>query len=108
MELSDEGELTDAENRSAEKLGTTPENKRANYLQRKITRTHYKKAAGLYQNLTAVLREFPKLAERVGVEPVDPKLTQETDSLLAGLSPEQRQELLLALLRSKLGKDGVA
>lgn len=108
MELSDEGELTDAENRSAEKLGTTPENKRANYLQRKITRTHYKKAAGLYQNLTAVLREFPKLAERVGVEAVDPKLTQETDALLAGLSPEQRQELLLALLRSTLGKDGVA
>lgn len=108
MELSDEGELAEAENRSAEKLGTTPENKLANYRQRKISRIHYRKAAGLYQNLTAVLREFPKLAERVGVEPVDPKLTEDADALLEGLSPDQRQAVLLALLRKTLGKDGVA
>ena len=78
-------------------------------MQRKVSKRHYLMADALYVNLTASLSEFPKLAERVGVEPVEPTLSQETDAMLAGLSPQQRQELLLALLRSTLGKDpGVA
>ena len=103
MELSDEGELLEAEGRSAEKLRTTTENKRGHYLKRKASKRHYLLADALYSNLTASLREFPKLAERVGVEVVDPKLSQETDALLAGLTPEQRQELLISLLRGTLG-----
>ncbi len=105
MELSDEGELLAAEERSAEKLRTTTENKRGHYLQRKVAKRHYIMADALYANFTVSLRDFPKLAERLGVEPANPKVLPELDSLLAGLSPEQRQELLLRLLRGLKGED---
>lgn len=105
MELSDEGELLAAEERSAEKLRTTTENKRGHYLQRKVAKRHYLLADALYANLTASLREFPKLAERVGVEAADPKIMPDLEHLVAGLTPQQRQELLLALIRGTFGKD---
>jgi transposase len=54
--------------------------------------------------LTASLREFPTLAERVGVEAADPKIMPELEQLGAGLTPLQRQELLLALIRGTFGK----
>ena len=105
MELSDEGEFRALEQRSAEKLGTTPGNKRRSYLKRKVSKRHYLMADALYENLSASLREFPSLAKRIGVQEQDRTKSGDVQGMISQLSPEQRERLLRELLKGASDED---
>ncbi|MGB8854167.1 MAG: hypothetical protein WCC69_11445 [Pirellulales bacterium] len=99
MELSDEGELMEKEKESAKKLQTTVGNKRRNYLKRG-GKKRFALADGLYENLTVALRDYPRLAARLGCEPVEAIAESDMDALIRRMTPIQKLRLQKKLLEN--------
>jgi hypothetical protein len=103
MEVSDEAELLAFERRSAEKLRTTVDNKRRNYLKRRVAKRHYLLADALYGNFCEVLSEFPKLAERLGVEPEPEAGDNGLLDQIRRLSVEEQAKLMQDIMAGLIG-----
>jgi len=106
MELSDEGELMEKEKESARKLQTTVGNKRANYIKRG-GKKRVKLADGLYENLTAALQDYPRLAARLGCDIISSRVGTDLKSLVDQLTPLEREQLRKLLADGSDGEGAV-
>lgn len=106
MELSDEGELMEKEKESARKLQTTVDNKRNNYLKRGGKKRR-KLANGLYENLTAALQDYPRLAARLGCDIISSRVGTDLKSLVNQLTPLEREQLRKLLADGSDGEGAV-
>ena len=92
MELNMEGEWQEKENDSAEKIQTTPQNMKRNYLRKvKLSKKDIRRADGLYENMTVALQDYPSLAERLWCEPVEAATESEMAALMRRLTPIQKR-----------------